>query len=558
MSHPANTESFGLNTILYGPPGTGKTYHVIKDALIICDGESSDDEKEYIKRYRELKEQGRIEFITFHQSYSYEDFIEGIKPVLPDDSNTEDKMSTEGNGEGADQSAGTLSYTVKPGIFKLFCERAREAKKKAAASQSSSNPSPLPQPTVQPEPSEDHTITLEKNHAVWLINQDNNKYIDSWFDDNCIVIPTGVAERDKCFRETIKPGDYIMIRSTPFETINKSIIGIAIAGEAVDVPDAIQERKVEWIYQRENEDETLDLSGIDPLNNASDLWDNTYLFNIHPFLIKQEDIVIPIPYADADAPAASAPAGALDADDGARSDTDNYVFIIDEINRGNISKIFGELITLIEDDKREGKVYEMSTTLPNSHETFSVPENVYILGTMNTADRSIALLDTALRRRFCFKEMMPDPSKLDGIIVEAEGVKIEIKSLLEAMNARIEVLLDREHTIGHAYLMPTANDVLTFEKLQRIFKDRIIPLVQEYFYDDYEKIDLVLNGNGFMTKKQYNDKDDEKSEFLKNILSQLPDLPEIVYEINEEELIRTLKDPKRYQRIYDNSIKIDE
>ena len=179
---------------------------------------------------------------------------------------------------------------------------------------------------------------------------------------------------------------------------------------------------------------------------------------------------------------------------------ENYVFIIDEINRGNISKIFGELITLIEESKRVGKPEGMKTLLPYSMKPFGVPENVYIIGTMNTADRSIATIDTALRRRFEFKEMLPDPEVVATISVG----NLSIKELLTRMNRRIAVLYDREHTIGHAYFMPLAKDN-SMEKLAEIFKNKVVPLLQEYFYEDYEKIRLVLADN---------QKKDERDQFI--------------------------------------------
>lgn len=168
----------------------------------------------------------------------------------------------------------------------------------------------------------------------------------------------------------------------------------------------------------------------------------------------------------------------------------NYVFVIDEINRGNISKIFGELITLIETTKRIGEPEAMEVRLPYSQKLFGIPNNVYIIGTMNTADRSIATIDTVLCRRFNFKEMLPDMSVLEGIYVD----DVSIKDIVSKMNKRISVLHDREHTIGHAYFLALKENP-TVEILGRIFSNKIIPLLQEYFYEDYEKIRLVLGDN---------------------------------------------------------------
>ncbi|NWH10175.1 AAA family ATPase [Acholeplasma laidlawii] len=204
------------------------------------------------------------------------------------------------------------------------------------------------------------------------------------------------------------------------------------------------------------------------------------------------------------------------------------VFIIDEINRGNISKIFGELITLIEDTKRKGEKEEMSITLPYSKKPFTVPNNVHILGTMNTADRSIALMDTALRRRFAFEEMMPEPE-----LIKAEVDGLKISEMLTAINKRIEVLYDREHTIGHAFFM---DKKLELGDLAHIFKNKIIPLLQEYFYEDYEKIQWVLGDN---------EKTDESFKFIKQIKNEanifkgkngadMNALPEYRYEINKK------------------------
>ena len=281
------TTGIPLNRIFYGPPGTGKTYHTTDAALEILDLDfyrnNQNDRKKLRERFTELKEAERIEFVTFHQSFGYEEFVEGIRPVM-------------GGEQGQE-----IAYEVAGGVFKNICEAAHD---------------------------------------------------------------TG----------------------------------------------------------------------------------------------------------------------------------NRYVLIIDEINRGNISRIFGELITLIEASKRAGMPEGTSATLPYSKESFSVPKNLHIIGTMNTADRSIALLDTALRRRFRFTEMMPDSSKLAGVVIEG----VDIPALLTAINARIEALYDRDHQIGHTYFLDLkTSDPL--EKLTDIFRDSVLPLLQEYFYDDWEKINVVLNANGFVT-----------------------------------------------------------
>lgn len=317
-------KEFDKNVIFYGPPGTGKTYTTAKRAVEICKTDSEEDLTDYsqiMKKYNELKKNKRIEFITFHQSYGYEEFIEGIKPIVSnEDDESEDESENNQESKNDIKIENDIKYDIVDGIFKKFCDNARKA-----------------------------IIETDKNNDI------------------------------------------------PLEA---------------------------------------------------------------------------------------------------------YVFIIDEINRGNISKIFGELITLIETTKRAGKKECISTKLPYSKEEFTVPDNVYIIGTMNTADRSIALMDTALRRRFYFEEMLPNYDLLKDIFVEDEGVKVNIGAMLKAINERIEYLYDREHTIGHAVFLELEENN-NIDKLENIFKKSVIPLLQEYFYEDYDKIRLILGDNAKDEDEQF-------------------------------------------------------
>ena len=220
-----------------------------------------------------------------------------------------------------------------------------------------------------------------------------------------------------------------------------------------------------------------------------------------------------------------------------------YIFIIDEINRGNIAKIFGELITLIEPSKRRGAEEALSVELPYNGETFSVPTNVYILGTMNTADRSLALLDTALRRRFDFVEMMPDPSLLQGVTVGG----IDIQKLLTNLNMRLELLIDREHTIGHAFFLPLKENG-SMERLSQIMKQKVIPLLQEFFYDDYRMLQMVLGSKIVSSESKTNETLRKKLESVSG--RQLPQR----YQIHWDKL----EDPTAYDELLKGETAIEE
>ena len=274
-------ESSALNAILYGPPGTGKTYATFRRCVKICDGRVDGSDEEIHRRYRELVDKKRIEFVTFHQSYGYEEFVEGLRPDT-------------GSAKDGEEAGSGFRLVPTDGVLKRIAERARGRKK-------------------------------------------------------------------------------------------------------------------------------------------------------------------------------------------------SYVLVIDEINRANISKVMGELITLLEEDKREGADNKVAVTLPHSGDRFTLPANLYILGTMNTADRSIALLDTALRRRFEFEELAPEPDRLD---VAAKATSIRLPAVLRAINERLEYLIDRDHLIGHAWLMGARRR----EDVDRIMHRKIIPLIAEYFYDDWRKVQAVLGG----------------------------------------------------------------
>lgn len=233
-----------------------------------------------------------------------------------------------------------------------------------------------------------------------------------------------------------------------------------------------------------------------------------------------------------------------------------YAMVIDEINRGNISKIFGELITLVEVDKREGAKYPVSVTLPYSGDSFGVPSNVDVIGTMNTADRSLALVDTALRRRFEFVESMPQPSVLKDIIVHHNGMDIHIEQLLEMLNKRIEALYDRDHTVGHAYFtcLKEITGADRFNALKSVFRNKIIPLLEEYFFEDWQKIRLVLGDNQKREQKHQFVQEIGREDDLQTLFGRDHELEQYAlrsrYQLNEA----ALDEPGAYVGIYDAKV----
>lgn len=460
LSKPlVQTSSIGKNTILYGPPGTGKTYNTVIYAVAIIEDKSLEKIKaepydDVIERYNTYKAEGLIEFTTFHQSYSYEEFIEGIKPRM-------DQV----DGEDSD-----LEYEISSGLFKSFCEKASQP--------------------IARETRED--LGLNASPTVWKVSLNGtginpirsecleNGHIRIGWDGYGPSLTDETEYKDKgrivlnAFINRMKVGDIVL---SCFSATTIDAIGV-VTGEYEwhdEYAEMKRQRNVKWLVKDIREDIT-DLNGT-TMTLASVYKLNISVADVMSIVLKQSTRSSTV-----------------------KSGSNNYVFIIDEINRGNISKVFGELITLIEPSKRLGKMEGMTVKLPYSGKLFGVPDNVYLIGTMNTADRSIATIDTALRRRFQFKEMTPDPSVLNGISVE----DISIKDMLERMNRKISILYDREHTIGHGYFIPLKEDS-SIEVLASIFKNNIIPLLQEYFYDDYEKIRLVLGDNT---------KDDEIEQFI--------------------------------------------
>ncbi|PWB34190.1 ATPase [Pseudomonas sp. SDI] len=368
-----------LNQILFGPPGTGKTYSVVEETLKILAPEVlvTPARETWKNAFDQLVLDGRVRFVTFHQSFSYEDFVEGLRAV---------------------SASGQLHYKVEPGVFKRLCDDAR--------------------------------------HQEGTQTEDD--VLNAFLEEVTEAPVTLTTVRGKSFDVRYRPGN------GTFTCRPKA------SESAIELPANIEHVR-------------LFVRGERPTS----VYCESYVRGIAEHLRgKLEN-------------------GGAEQSNGERRP---YVLVIDEINRGNVSRIFGELITLIEASKRDGAAEGLSVTLPYSKERFTVPDNVYLVGTMNTADRSLSGLDIALRRRFVFKEMMPNPTLLNGVVVEG----IDIGKLLAVMNQRIEVLLDRDHCLGHAYFMALkSGDAL--QQLAVTFRNQVLPLLQEYFFEDWERISWVLN-----------------------------------------------------------------
>lgn len=412
--------TFPLNQILYGPPGTGKTYNTINKALEIINEDKVkqldfNDRKAVKDLFDKKLKEGQIMFTTFHQSMSYEDFIEGIKPEIEED----------------EEGRKSVIYEVKKGIFKQIAEEARKIRYQSE------------------ELSQQYTFD------------------DAW--DDLVSEAYEYLEKEES-----------LILNIQTVGMGLKVVDISEKGNLKVQPKSSKEAKiytVSFSRAKKLQEAFPDLSVIKNIDkefraviggsNSTAYWAVlNYINNRINSQTTTTQLEIPL---------APKP----------------YVLIIDEINRGNVSQIFGELITLIEEDKRLGKNEALEVILPYSKEKFGVPSNLHIIGTMNTADRSVEALDTALRRRFSFVEMMPEYESLNKIQFD----DFHLGELLKTINSRIEALLDRDHTIGHSYFINIKpNDT---EALKEAFANKIIPLLQEYFYHDYEKIALIL-GEGFV------------------------------------------------------------
>jgi len=411
---------FPLNQILYGPPGTGKTFHTINRALDILGINTANKTRQEIKEIfdKKLKE-GRIVFTTFHQSLSYEDFVEGIKPSQKD---------------------GQIYYSVESGIFKRICDKINR--------KGITESSYLTSRYILPNFSKIYPVFLSKLNEI-------------------IIDPLNIEPL------------YFKSRKTKLKLVKIINSSLVVLDEKSGVSETIPSERIEKIYNKFNDSEEIrniiiQLSGDEDVDKEWTTSDFAIFISLKEFESTKK-----ISYKQ-----------------NTKNEVDNFVIIIDEINRGNVSQIFGELITLLEEDKRLGRSESLEVTLPYSKEKFGVPANLYLIGTMNTADRSIESLDTAIRRRFHFIEMPSNPDLLLAQKVKDSKGDIcnyDLTKLLKIINYRLEMLLDMDHQIGHSYFMNISS---TYE-LKIIFENKIIPLLQEYFFGDIGKIGLVL-GEEFM------------------------------------------------------------
>lgn len=491
---PMTAMPAATNLILYGPPGTGKTYATAWEAVRLCLGDAAaepvrDDRDALMAEYRRLAGEGRIEFVTFHQSFSYEDFVEGLRPTTGSEQ--------EGDDEGASTSGG---FSLKPhaGVFKIISERARLDTGDAPAKRLD-RARPIYKIALGQRGSQEDRIREGLDggliHLGWGGDID---WSDERFDDFEEIRKAWNDQKDPdasgkdpniemlyAFRSGLQIGDYVVISDgrDSYRAFGR------VSGEYYFDADADfhpHRRSVEWIWRDDNGAERAPFYARNFRRQSA--------YRLDPDRIDWDALESVVIDPNAERPVASARP---------------HVLIIDEINRANISKVFGELITLLEIDKRLGCENEVRVRLPYSGTSFGVPANLHIIGTMNTADRSIALLDTALRRRFTFRELMPDVEELRRALAarqrDAANLDgIDLCTLLHTLNERIEYLFDREHQIGHAYFTGCRSRA----DVENVMRHKVIPLLAEYFYEDWSKVAAVLgdgdgtNGSHFLEARR--------------------------------------------------------
>jgi len=477
----AEKRSHALNQILYGPPGTGKTYQTARLAVEICDGfTSSLDRTKLMERYQELRNVGRIHFTTFHQSTAYEEFVEGLRPQTDTDSGST-----------------AFRLEAQDGLFRKVCKAAQQAKTVSKTQTIDLADRTFYKMSLGRSGSEDNVFDASVETGTISLGYGG----DVDWSDPMYTKYQNVADRWREIRPDAHGNSGDIVQTFTFRGMSIGDIVIVsdgnlkfraigeITGDYQYVGDAGKDEAGVFggqdLYQHQRDVRWLKV--LDNSLDASDIYSkrfsqaSCYRFNKPDLNINAINELV----------SGQEPEEAPD------QQVKPYVLIVDEINRADMAKVFGELITLLEEDKRRGADNEISLTLPYSQEKFSVPANLYLIGTMNTADRSIALLDTALRRRFAFTEVSPEPS-----LLEIVG-DLDLSKLLSLINSRIEALRGREHCIGHSYFMglesrAAVNDVMRY---------KIIPLLEEYFFDDWETIAKVLgpadpqSENGFLDKQ---------------------------------------------------------
>lgn len=454
------------NLILYGPPGTGKTFTTAAEAVRLCGEPVPQDRTELMAVYQRLVAAGRIEFVTFHQSMSYEDFVEGRQPMTGVD------------GDGDAEPAGFRLETVH-GIFRRIAKRAETSRGRSSGDD-----------MIRLEgrqvfkmsigeannPEDAHLFEEAIEGGYTLLGFDDIDWSDEKYASREAIFEACKNHRDGGgdidarsgwvqmpfrFRNWVRQGDIVIVSkgNQQFRAIGEFVGDY----EFKPRPEGgyAHRRAVRWLW--------VDREGVP----VSEIYSRGFMQQ-SIYLLYDNELNIP---------ALERYMNSQRSDGG--GEPDQFVLIIDEINRANISKVFGELITLLEADKRLNQPNAVRVRLPYSGDEFGVPSNLHILGTMNTADRSIALLDTALRRRFTFREMMPDASILKDA---AEKCGIDLPQLLTKINERIEYLYDREHQIGHAYFTACRSQA----DVDEVMRHKVIPLLAEYFFEDWAKIAAVL------------------------------------------------------------------